>query len=142
MYTRFDNSVEWTTADHRTLKIKDMETTHLMNTVRMLICKPHYVLSMLIADIEKSVESNVSEVWSPSKKNRDDCKNKSIAVVTSMLPEEIMAYVLDSSLGEAMLAELRTRGVNTDNMVNLWISEASQYIVHKKEANQRAGDAE
>ena len=128
MNTRFDNAAEWITADHRKLRISDMETTHILNTLRMLICKPHITMTMLITDIEKSVDNSALETWHPYAKQRKNCKKKSISNVTSMLPEEIMAYVIDSPLGKAMLAELNTRGVNIDNMISVWIKEAAECI--------------
>lgn len=136
MHTRFDNTSVWITADHRVISIKDMETTHILNTLRMLICKPHTTMSMLITDIEKSVEDATLEPWYPSAKDRKKCKKKSLSNATSMKPEEIIAYVIESPLCSAMLKELRNRGVNTDNMLSIWYAEATMNIcvpIYKEE---------
>lgn len=49
MNTRFDGRL-WIGALGVTFKVKEMETRHLLNTVKMLLQKPARVQTMLVAD--------------------------------------------------------------------------------------------
>lgn len=53
MNTRFDGQL-WIGAFGVTLEVKEMETGHLLNTVKMLLQKPARVQAMLMADIENA----------------------------------------------------------------------------------------
>lgn len=53
MKTRFDGKL-WIGAFGLALEVKDMETAHLLNTVKMLVQKPARVQAMLVTDIEEA----------------------------------------------------------------------------------------
>lgn len=125
MHTRFDNATVWVTADHRHLNIKDMETSHLMNTYRMFIRKPYTVLSMLIKDFEDAPTNYSSGAWSPDTDQNDDIVKVSIFTATSMTLEQLTEYATNSPLGRAIFMELANRGVNISAMVEMWKQEES-----------------
>lgn len=77
MNTRFDGQL-WIGAFGVTLEVKEMETDHLLNTVKMLLQKPARVQAMLVE------------------------------------------YVKGTTLFNTMLAELESRGVNTENILQLY----------------------
>lgn len=51
MKTRFDYSGVWITGVGEAVPVGNMETPHLLNTVRMLVQKPARTLSILVADL-------------------------------------------------------------------------------------------
>lgn len=51
MKTRFDSAKVWRTNNDTTVSIKELETSHLMNIVRMLLRRPETVQTMLVCDI-------------------------------------------------------------------------------------------
>ena len=53
MKTRFDSAEVWRTNNDTTVSIKELETSHLMNIVRMLLRRPETVQTMLVCDIER-----------------------------------------------------------------------------------------
>lgn len=112
MKTRFDDNQYWITAQGDCMDINDMETSHLMNTVRMLVQKPFITVNLLIKDIE----TFNTRVWTPKKK---EIKSESIKNVTSMSEREVIEYILDTPLVLAMLTVLNSRGVNIENFVNM-----------------------
>lgn len=53
MKTRFDSAKVWRTNNDTTVSIKELETSHLMNIVRMLLRRPETVQTgCLVCDIE------------------------------------------------------------------------------------------
>lgn len=88
MKTRFDYSGVWITGVGEAVPVGNMETPHLLNTVRMLVQKPARTLSILVADIEHATFSDT--VWTPF--NADDRK-QSLKNVTSLSDAELVEYV-------------------------------------------------
>lgn len=127
MKTRFDNGITWETGCHGVVTIKNMETTHLMNTISMFIRKPQIVASLLIRDIENSALLDDSmSVWSSQRSvDATHIKRQSIHQVTSLSSDELTTYALNSPLGQAMLAELDARGVNVQNFVEIASAEVA-----------------
>lgn len=117
MRTRFDNPDVWITGGGVAVPIKSMETTHLLNTVKMLVQKPTKVLSMLVSDIEEQYMAPCS-VWT----THNDTQKASLKNATSLSAEELTEYVKETPLFSAMIAELSSRGVNTDNVIELYSS--------------------
>lgn len=115
MKTRFDYTGVWIDGTGKTLSMSSMETPHLLNTVRMLIQKPNRVLSILIDDIEN--ETFAGREW----KFRDaDDRKRSLKNVTSLNETELAEYVRSTPLFNSLLWELQERGVNTENLLNLY----------------------
>ncbi len=54
MKTRFDETKYWITAGGEAIRLCDMETSHLLNTVKMLLQKPTRTQAMLVIDIERN----------------------------------------------------------------------------------------
>ena len=121
MKTRFDGT-HWIAAFGVVLDIKEMDTAHLLNTVKMLVQKPARVQAMLVDDIESATFAD-SSVWSPV--SREDDRKQSINNVTSLSTEEITKYVTGTTLFKAMLSELESRGVNTENILHLYMEDAA-----------------
>jgi len=120
MKTRFDGTV-WVTGFGVAFDIKEMETSHLLNTVKMLVQKPARVVAMLVSDIEKaSFETNV---WTTGKV--EDSRKQSLRNVTGLSGEELVKYVVGTPLFTAMLEELDARGVNTENIMELYLKDPS-----------------
>ncbi|WP_295749529.1 hypothetical protein [uncultured Oscillibacter sp.] len=114
MKTRFDYPDTWLPACGIAVPIRAMETTHLLNTAKMLVQKPDRVLSILISDIESTAFSEV--VWTAY--NQCD-RRQSLQNVTSLSSEELVSYVKGTPLFQAMLAELGARGVNIENILQM-----------------------
>ena len=114
MKTRFDYSGVWITTRGAT-PIVEMDTSHLLNTVKMLVQKPARTLSMLVSDIESAAVSEV--VWTV---HNTDNRKQSLQNVTSLSETELVEYVKGSPLFVSMIAELESRGVNTENVVRLY----------------------
>lgn len=126
MKTRFDYSGVWITGVGEAVPVGNMETPHLLNTVRMLVQKPARTLSILVADIEHATFSDT--VWTPF--NADDRK-QSLKNVTSLSDAELVEYVQSTPLFKSMIEELQERGVNTKNVLSLYSSsEAFQRYRH------------
>ena len=118
MKTRFDGKV-WVAAFGVPMEVKDMETAHLLNTVKMLVQKPASVQAMLVDDIESAAFASTG-VWTAGP---EDTRKQSIHNVTSLSGEDLTAYVIKSPLFKAMVEELETRGVNTDNILELYTKD-------------------
>lgn len=125
MKTRFDCPQNWIKGNGEVIPIKDMETSHLINTVRMFVRKPFMVCSMIIEDIENKTYSPVATAWNPNGSEEQNIKNESIFNVTSLTEQELTAYALQSALGCAMVNELSSRGVNTENIITMTMNENS-----------------
>lgn len=120
MKTRFDETKIWVTGMGEVIEIANMETTHLMNTVRMFAQKPYISMGIIVKDIERNaVCCGVGKAWSPTSKIEIDVKKQSISNITSMSEQEIVTYTLNSPLGQAMLLELQSRGVNIQNFTEI-----------------------
>lgn len=115
MKTRFDYPGVWITAFGEAVPVGNMETAHLMNTVKMLIQKPQRTMQMLISDIENATFSKT--VWTAH--NVCD-KVQSMRNVTSMSEAELIEYAINTPLYQSMIEELRSRGVNTDNIIKIY----------------------
>lgn len=115
MKTRFDETKYWITTGGEAIRLCDMETSHLLNTVKMLLQKPTRTQAMLVIDIERN--SRDAAVWVP---DPQDPRILSIHNVTSLTAEELVDYVKSTPLYAAMLSELETRGVNTDNTITMF----------------------
>lgn len=116
MLTRFDTLV-WTTARGEVLTMKEMETDHLLNTLKMLAQKPTVVVSMLIKDAESLSMPHCCTPW--TKDQPQNVIAQSIHSITSMTAEEVCNYALDSCLGQAIQSELMARGVNINCYLTL-----------------------
>lgn len=75
MNTRFDGQL-WIGAFGVTLEVKEMETGHLLNTVKMLLQKPARVQAMLVADIESATFAE-PQAWTANR--REDIRKVSAA---------------------------------------------------------------
>ena len=109
--TRFDNDKTWIDSSGYTVDIAAMDTAHLINILRMFIAKPHRTMAMLVTDIERCVP------WTPD--GWPDPKVESLRNATSLTADDLRLYALDSNLGTAIVAELQSRGVNTDNVLEV-----------------------
>lgn len=123
MKTRFDNTVMWVTSDGSETNIRDMETTHLLNTVKMFIQKPYRIVSILIKDVERYSQHHYPEVWTPTHQGASSVVTQSIGTITSMSKEQLVDYALGSPLCAAMIEELTRRGVNVSNVLEIFGSE-------------------
>lgn len=119
MNTRFDGQ-RWMGAFGIVFEVKEMETEHLLNTVKMLLQKPNRVQAMLVTDIESATFAE-PQVWTANRK--EDIRKVSIHNITSLSSAELVEYVKGTPLFKAMLEELETRGVNTENIVQLYTTD-------------------
>lgn len=119
MLTRFEQGELWFTGFHQPIQITEMGTSHLLNTVKMLIQKPDIVQSMLIVDLESGEFSD--NVWRATKP--EDDRKQSIFNATSLNTEQLIDYVCESTLFKAMLQQLEERGVNVKNIISLILPE-------------------
>lgn len=115
MKTRFDHYGVWITACGEVKKVSDMETSHILNTMRMLIQKSSRTVGMLIHDVENS-EVCVLSTWEPNFKST---VKQSIRNITSMTVDELKAYVKKTPLFQSMCDELGRRGVNVKNILSI-----------------------
>lgn len=122
MKTRFDVTDVWVRTYTSPVKISDMSTPHILNAVKMFIQNPVRTLSMLITDIESAAFSET--IWTA----HNNCdKMQSLKNVTSMSCEELVEYAMNSPLFKSLIAELDSRGVNTENVIRLFTTaEAPQ----------------
>lgn len=116
MKTRFDVYGQWISAYGEVLNVSEMETTHILNVLRMLIQKPSRTLSMLITDIEANSQSGPLTVWVP---DRERIVSESISNVTSLSTDELKEFAKQSTLFRSMCDELCKRGVNVSNMLSI-----------------------
>lgn len=107
--TRFDETVVWRGAGNKQYLILDMDTAHLVNTLRMFKEKPVIVISMVLDDFERSTVFRY-------KGNNSD-KVQSIHNLTSMSEMELRDFALNSTVAQAMVQELSKRGVNVENIM-------------------------
>ena len=119
MKTRFDGKI-WVMAYGVAIEVKEMETAHLLNTVKMLVQKPARVQAMLVDDIERATFADPT-VWTPT--GEGDTRKLSLHNVTSLSADELTAYVTGTPLFKAMLEELETRGINTENIMQLYTKD-------------------
>lgn len=116
MKTRFDGKI-WIMAFGVAVEVEKMETAHLLNTVKMLVQKPARVQAMLVDDIERATFADPT-VWTPT--GEGDTRKLSLRNVTSLSADELTTYVTGTPLFKAMLEELETRGINTENIMQLY----------------------
>lgn len=114
MKTRFDGKI-WVMAYGVAIEVKEMETAHLLNTVKMLVQKPARVQAMLVDDIERATFADPT-VWTPT--GEGDTRKLSLRNVTSLSADELTTYVTGTPLFKAMLEELETRGINDEAFRN------------------------
>ena len=119
MKTRFDGKI-WVMAYGVAIEVKEMETAHLLNTVKMLVQKPARVQAMLVDDIERATFADPT-VWTPT--GEGDTRKLSLRTVTSLSADELTTYVTGTPLFKAMLEELETRGINTENIMQLYTKD-------------------
>ena len=119
MKTRFDGKI-WVMAYGVAIEVKEMETAHLLNTVKMLVQKPARVQAMLVDDIERATFADPT-VWTPTREG--DTRKLSLRNVTSLSADELTTYVTGTPLFKAMLEELETRGINTENIMQLYTKD-------------------
>ena len=119
MKTRFDGKI-WIMAFGVAVEVEKMETAHLLNTVKMLVQKPARVQAMLVDDIERATFADPT-VWSPT--GEGDTRKLSLRNVTSLSADELTTYVTGTPLFKAMLEELETRGINTENIMQLYTKD-------------------
>lgn len=119
MKTRFDENEVWISTN-AVIPIAEMETAHLVNTLRMFIIKPLRTMDMIVRDIERS---HGECEWTPDSNNSANIIKRSVSNVTSMSFAELAMYAINSELGKAIQTELKDRGVNVDNIIALAFSE-------------------
>lgn len=119
MKTKFDESKTWVNGLGKIETIVNMETSHLMNIIKMFAQKPHIIMKIIIDDIEKYEEPNLNQAWTPNEFNNTDFIKESINNVTSMNENQIISYALNSNLATSIFNELQSRGVNVDNFVDM-----------------------
>ena len=119
MKTRFDGKI-WVMAYGVAIEVKEMETAHLLNTVKMLVQKPARVQAMLVDDIERATFADPT-VWMPT--GEGDTRKLSLRNVTSLSADELTTSVTGTPLFKAMLEELETRGINTENIMQLYTKD-------------------
>ena len=119
MKTRFDGKI-WVMAYGVAIEVKEMETAHLLNTVKMLVQKPARVQAMLVDDIERATFADPT-VWTPT--GEGDTRKLSLRNVTSLSADELTTYVTGTPLFKAMLEELETRGINTENIMQIYTKD-------------------
>lgn len=112
--TRFDDTRVWR-AHNDELRICEMETDHLINTLNMFVRRPERTLAMLVRDIEH-FKPHTTSAWTRDN-DGDSIIKESLRNVTSMTYTELMTYALNSPLGKAMIGELEDRGVNMENLI-------------------------
>lgn len=97
---------------------KELETSHLMNIVRMLLRRPETVQTMLVCDIERQTRN----VWRANDLVDEDAV-ASIHNATSMTPREIVQWVQGTPLFTAIIITLEGRGVNTSVLIGSVLAE-------------------
>ncbi len=115
MKTRFDGTV-WIGAGGTAFLPAEMDTDHLLNTLKMLKNRPAVVVTMVVRDIESAPDCCP---FDPFGVGHSGMVKQSLFNITSMTPEQVSAYALNSALGTAMKAELISRGVNVENYLSM-----------------------
>lgn len=118
MKTRFDSAEVWRTNNDTMVSIKELETSHLMNIVRMLLRRPETVQTMLVCDIERQSRN----VWKANNIVDEDAI-ESIHNATSMTPREVVQWVQDTPLFNTIVITLERRGVNTSVLIGSVLAE-------------------
>lgn len=118
MKTRFDSAEVWRTNNDTMVSIKELETSHLMNIVRMLLRRPETVQTMLVCDIERQSRN----VWKANNIVDEDAI-ESIHNATSMTPREVVQWVRDTPLFNTIVFTLEGRGVNTSVLIGSVLAE-------------------
>lgn len=118
MKTRFDSAEVWRTNNDTMVSIKELETSHLMNIVRMLLRRPEAVQTMLVCDIERQSRN----VWKANNIVDEDAI-ESIHNATSMTPREVVQWVQDTPLFNTIVFTLEGRGVNTSVLIGSVLAE-------------------
>lgn len=118
MKTRFDSAEVWRTNNDTMVRIKELETSHLMNIVRMLLRRPETVQTMLVCDIERQSRN----VWKANNIVDEDAI-ESIHNATSMTPREVVQWVQDTPLFNTIVFTLEGRGVNTSVLIGSVLAE-------------------
>lgn len=118
MKTRFDNAEMWRTNNDTAVSIQELETSHLMNIVRMLLRRPETVQTMLVCDIERQSRN----VWKANNIVDEDAV-ESIHNATSMTPREVVQWVQGTPLFTAIVFTLEGRGVNTSVLIGSVLAE-------------------
>lgn len=118
MKTRFDSAEVWRTNNDTMVCIKELETSHLMNIVRMLLRRPETVQTMLVCDIERQSRN----VWKANNIVDEDAI-ESIHNATSMTPREVVQWVQDTPLFNTIVFTLEGRGVNTSVLIGSVLAE-------------------
>lgn len=118
MKTRFDSAEVWRTNNDTMVSIKELETSHLMNIVRMLLRRPETVQTMLVCDIERKSRN----VWKANNIVDEDAV-ESIHNATSMTPREVVQWVQDTPLFNTIVFTLEGRGVNTSVLIGSVLAE-------------------
>lgn len=115
MKTRFDGNM-WIGAGGTAFMPSEMDTDHLLNTLKMLKNRPAVVVTMVVRDIESAPDCYP---FDPFGNCHGELVKKSLFNITSMKPDQVSAYALNSPLGTAMKAELISRGVNVENYLSM-----------------------
>lgn len=115
MKTRFDGNM-WIGAGGTAFMPSEMDTDHLLNTLKMLKNRPAVVVTMVVRDIESAPDCCP---FDPFGNCHGELVKKSLFNITSMKPDQVSAYALNSPLGTAMKAELISRGVNMENYLSM-----------------------
>lgn len=118
MKTRFDSAEVWRTNNDTVVSIKELETSHLMNIVRMLLRRPETVQTMLVCDIERQSRN----VWKANNIVDEDAV-ESIHNATSMTPREVAQWVQGTPLFTTIVFTLEGRGVNTSVLIGSVLAE-------------------
>lgn len=119
MNTRFDGT-HWINAAGVSSAVSELSTAHALNTLKMLVQHPDRTLAMLLDDLESGTYD--TSPWSPAK---NEIKIQSIRNATSMSTLELKEYALNSVLGKALATELEKRGVNVENITNIYAACAA-----------------
>lgn len=118
MKTRFDSAEVWRMNNDTMVSIKELETSHLMNIVRMLLRRPETVQTMLVCDIERQSRN----VWKANNIVDEDAI-ESIHNATSMTPREVVQWVQDTPLFNTIVFTLEGRGVNISVLIGSVLAE-------------------
>lgn len=99
MKTRFDGTL-WIGAGGQAFRPAEMGTDHLLNTVKMLKNRPGVVIAMVVRDIEATPDCCP---FDPFGGGHSELVKQSLFNITSLSPEQVSDYALNSPLGMAMV---------------------------------------